>query len=98
MLVGRLKPVARTSFWKELVLATLTAIAADSAVLPAASRARAVKVCAPFGAVRVSHDSPYGAAVSSAPVLTPSTRNCTPATPTASPAHKREFGPQAMTA
>ena len=31
-------------------------------MLPAASRARAVSVCAPLVAVRVSHGSPYGAA------------------------------------
>ena len=78
MLVGRLKPVARTSFWKKFVLATFTVTGADTVVLPAASRARAVSVCAPFGTARVSHARPYGAVVSSAPVATPSTRNWTP--------------------
>ena len=58
MLVGRLNPVASTSFWKELVFATLTVTGADNVELPAASRARAVNVCAPFGTARVSHWSP----------------------------------------
>ena len=34
MAVGRLKPVARISFWKELVLATFTVTGADIVVLP----------------------------------------------------------------
>ena len=42
--VGRLKPVARTSFWKRLVLVTLTVTAAESVVLPAVSGACAVSV------------------------------------------------------
>ena len=84
MFVGRLKPVARTSFWNELAFATFTGTGAESVELPAASRARAVKVCAPFATVRVSHAKAYGAAASSTPVFTPSTRNCTPTTPTLS--------------
>ena len=81
MFVGRLKPVARTSFWNELAFATFTGTGAESVELPAASRARAVNVCAPFETVRVSHANAYGGAASSTPALTPSTRNCTPATP-----------------
>ncbi|MCZ2109850.1 MAG: hypothetical protein LC118_09840 [Dehalococcoidia bacterium] len=54
MLVGRFRPVASTSFWKLLVLATLTVTAVDVVALPAASRARAVRVRAPFAALRVS--------------------------------------------
>ena len=84
MLVGRLRPVARISFWNELEFATFTGTGAESVELPAASRARAVNVCAPFETVRVSHASAYGGAASSTPALTPSTRNCTPATPMSS--------------
>ena len=43
MLVGRLRPVARISFWNELEFATFTGTGAESVELPAASRARAVK-------------------------------------------------------
>ena len=53
-------------------------------MFPAASRARAVSVCGPFAAVVVFQDTEYGLVVSSAPRLTPSSRNCTPATPTPS--------------
>ena len=56
--VGRLKPVARTSFWNELELVTLTGTGAETVELPAASRARAVSVCAPFATARVSQASP----------------------------------------
>ena len=73
MLVGRSKPVARTSFRKKAVLVTFTVTPADVVVLPAASRARAVIVWAPLVAVRVSHCRPYGAVVSSAPTGEPST-------------------------
>ena len=52
--------------------------------LPAESRATAVKVCVPFGIVVVFHITLYGAPVSSAPRLAPSSLNCTPATPTLS--------------
>ena len=55
-------------------------------MLPAASRATAVNVCAPLVAVVVIHDREYGAVVSSAPTLTPSSLNWTPATPTLSEA------------
>ena len=62
----------------------MTAIGADVVVLPAASRARAVSVWAPFGTPRVSQLSPYGGDVSSTPDGCPSTRKRTPATPTLS--------------
>ena len=58
MAVGRVKPVARMSFLKKFVFATFTVTGADARVLPAASRAVAVSVCAPFVTVRVSHESP----------------------------------------
>src|SRR5204863_326167 len=53
---------------------------ADVAGLPAASRARAVRACAPLAAVVVVHAIVYGAAVTSTPRFAPSRRNCTPAT------------------
>ena len=55
--VGKLKLVARTSFWNWLVLVTLTVTPVESVELPTASRARAVNVCEPFVALRVSHAS-----------------------------------------
>ena len=58
MLVGRLNPVARTSFWKRLVLLTVTGTGADRLVLPAASRALAVRVWVPLASVRVSQERP----------------------------------------
>src|SRR5204862_27971 len=54
--------------------------------LPAASRAVAVSVCEPLPTVVVFQETEYGDDVSSAPRLAPSTRNCTPATPTLSEA------------
>src|SRR5262249_46267607 len=54
------------------------------AVLPAASRATAVSVCEPLATVDEIHEMVYGATVSSVPMSLPSTRNCTPATPTSS--------------
>ena len=65
-------------------LFTVTATAAVVVLLPAASRATAVRVCCALLAVVVSHVTPYGALVSSAPRLVPSSLNCTPATPTLS--------------
>ncbi len=47
-------------------------------MLRAASRATAVSVCVPSGTVIVFHEMEYGAVVSSAPRLAPSTLNCTP--------------------
>src|SRR5207247_2198184 len=54
--------------------------------LPAASRARAVRVCDPLLVVVVSQLTTYGALVSSAPRAAPSRKNWTPATPTLSEA------------
>src|SRR5690242_12665750 len=53
-------------------------------LLPAASRATAARVCAPLLALVVSQVVLKGEAVSSAPRFTPSSWNCTPATPTLS--------------
>jgi hypothetical protein len=64
----------------------VTVTAVDVVWLPAASRARAVRVCVPLAAAVVSQEMEYGDAVSSAPRLAPSRRNCTPATPTLSEA------------
>src|SRR6266850_7129515 len=65
---------------------TVTATVPDVVVLPAASRARADSVCAPFATVTVFQLSEYGAVVTSAPSAAPSSRNCTPATATLSDA------------
>src|SRR6059036_2605324 len=65
-------------------LSTVTLTAADVAVLPAASRATAVKVWDPLTASVVFHEREYGAAVTSAPRFAPSSLNCTPTTPTLS--------------
>src|SRR5439155_1477788 len=65
-------------------LSTVTLTALLVALFPAASRATAVKVCAPLLALGVGHETVYGAAVSSAPSVTPSSLNCTPTTPTLS--------------
>src|SRR5437660_4577935 len=57
----------------------------DVVVLPPASRATAVNVCVPADAVVVSHATEYdGPTVSSRPSGAPSSRNCTPTTPTLS--------------
>ena len=63
---------------------TVTAIAADVVVLPAASRATAVTLWPPAVEVAMSQRTLYGAVVSSAPTALPSILNCTPATPTSS--------------
>src|SRR5437870_10541784 len=68
------------------VLSTVTPTAAEVAVFPAASRATAVRLCVPLVAKLVFQETEYGATVSSAPRLTPSSLNCTPATPTLSEA------------
>src|SRR2546422_84333 len=47
---------------------------------PSRSRATAVKVCEPLLSVVVFHCTEYGAAVTSAPRLAPSSLNCTPVT------------------
>src|SRR5207249_2070802 len=67
-------------------LSTVTLTAAAVAVLPGASRATAVKVCAPLLAVVVVQEREYGTAVTSAPRFAPSSLNCTPTTPTLSEA------------
>ncbi len=59
---------------------TVTFTAVEVVVLPAWSRATAVSVCGPFVELVVSHDAEYGADVSSAPMLEPSSLNWTPAT------------------
>src|SRR5688572_10754071 len=69
-----------------LWLLTVTVTTIEMVWLPAASRARAVRVWLPFVAVAVFQETLYGAEVSSAPRLAPSSRNCTPATPTLSEA------------
>ena len=50
----------------------------------AVSRAVAVSVCSPLLAVAVFQETLYGLDVSSLPKLTPSSLNCTPATPVSS--------------
>ena len=59
---------------------------ADTVVLPEVSRARAVSVCAPLGTPRVSQGSRRARPCPPAPADVPSTKNCTPATPTLSAA------------
>src|SRR5207249_5184679 len=66
------------------VLSTVTLTAAAVAVFPAASRATAVKLWFPLEAKMLFHETEYGAAVTSAPRLAPSSLNCTPRTPTLS--------------
>jgi len=56
-------------------LSTVPVTVADVVWFPAASRATAVRVCDPLLAVAVSHETEYGAVVSSAPRLAPSTLN-----------------------
>ena len=63
------------------ILATVTFTAADVAAFPAMSTAKAVKACAPVTTLAVFHEIEYGDVVSAAPMFTPSTRNCTLATP-----------------
>ena len=65
---------------------TVTLLFAVKAVLLAASRATALRVCVPSATVVESQTMEYGEVVSSAPTLAPSTLNCTPTTPTLSDA------------
>src|SRR2546426_345457 len=67
-------------------LLTVTTTGAEGGTLPAASRATAVTVWLPLTAVAVFQETAYGAVVFSAPRLTPSSLNCTPATATLSEA------------
>src|SRR5436309_14111278 len=64
--------------------ATVTVTTAEVVTLPAASRATAVSAWLPLAAPVVFHETAYGALVSSAPRLLPSSLNCTPTTPTSS--------------
>src|SRR5437867_8316103 len=61
-------------------LETVTVTGSEVNRIPSASRATAVKVWNPLLVVVVSQETEYGALVSSAPRLTPSSRNWTPAT------------------
>jgi hypothetical protein len=65
---------------------TVTLTEDEVPVLFAASRATALRVWVPTEAVAVFHATEYGAVVSSAPRLAPSSRNWTPVTPTLSEA------------
>jgi hypothetical protein len=66
---------------------TVTVIAEDVRVLPAASRATALIVCVPSSAaVVVFQATEYGALVSAGPAFAPSRRNWTLVTPTLSEA------------
>ena len=67
-------------------LFTMRLVAVDVMVLPAASRAVAVKECAPFKIVVEFKAAEYGDDISSPPKLFPSHLNCTPTTPTLSDA------------
>jgi hypothetical protein len=64
-----------------VVLLTLIVIAVALAMLPAASRATAERVCAPFASVVESKLVLKGEEVASLPRFAPSSLNCTPATP-----------------
>src|SRR6266851_4055456 len=68
------------------LLGTVTFTGAEVVVLPAASRATAVSVWLPAVAVVVFQATEYGAVVTSAPRLAPSSLNWTPTTPTLSEA------------
>src|SRR5438094_6960686 len=61
-------------------LETVTVTGSEANRIPRALRATAVKVWNPLLVVVVSQETEYGALVSSAPRLTPSSRNWTPAT------------------
>ena len=67
-------------------LLTVTATREEVVVRPAVLRAIAVSECDPSTTVVVSHEIEYGDVVTSAPRLTPSSWNWTPATPPASDA------------
>ena len=69
-----------------LVLFTVIDTAALVALFPELSTATAVRLCLPFAKVVVFNDCEYGATVTTAPTLEPSTWNCTLATPTLSDA------------
>src|SRR3989442_186233 len=62
-------------------LDTVTVIMSEAYWTPTLSVATAVRVCEPLSTVVVFQETEYGALVSSAPRLTPSTLNWTPTTP-----------------
>ena len=70
----------------ELPLDTVIATGEDVVVLLDVSLATAVRLCEPFTTVVVFQVMEYGEDVSSEPIATPSTMNCTPATPALSDA------------
>ena len=61
-------------------LETVTVTGSDVHCPPRRSRATAVKVCEPLLALVVFHCTEYGAVVTSAPKLAPSSLNCAPPT------------------
>src|SRR5574337_309518 len=63
-------------------LETVTLTGTLAAVIPAKSRATAVRTWLPFVNVMVFSETEYGARMTSDPILLPSTLNCTPAIPT----------------
>src|SRR5439155_23224986 len=67
-------------------LSTVTPTTAEVAVLPAASRAWADKLCTPLATRVVSQEIVKGSLVTSARRVFPSSKNCTPTTPTLSDA------------
>src|SRR3954463_12338283 len=83
-----MKPGPTSTFLNALAVfnpfCTVTLTAADVAVFPLASVARAEIVCVPEATLELFQLNANGAAVTDAPGLTRSTRNCTEATPPAS--------------
>src|SRR5207245_2799146 len=59
---------------------TVTVTGSEVVMLPASSRATAVRVCGPSLVVLGSQETAYGDVVSSPPRLPPSSLNCTPLT------------------
>src|SRR5262249_37715349 len=86
LLLVAVAPLLMTTVPVGARLSTVTEIAAVVAVFPDVSRARACSVCVPFDAVVVFQEKLYGELVSSVPSGLPSSKNCTPATPTSSDA------------
>lgn len=81
-----------------VALSTVTLIGAEVVSLPLASRARAVSVCTPLPAPRVSQGTENGVEVISAPSGAPSSRICTATTPVSSPASAATMMVPAVTA
>src|ERR1700731_2438360 len=63
------------------LLSTLTVTGGDEAIVPAGSLATAVSECEPLVVDVEFHAMLYGLTVSSVPMLTPSSLNCTPEIP-----------------